>query len=136
MSENKRVKPGELADAISGIIQTYSDEVVDALPDIVKEISKETVKDLQKRASVFKGNGKYKKSFKSKKIASASRSGTSYTIYSDEYWLTHLLEYGHASANQYGRYNKIVAGTPHWEPAEKNAVQKLQQKIEEAIEGK
>lgn len=133
MAANMRVKPGQLASTISDIIRTYSDDLVHDLPELVKEVADDTIKNLQQNASVF-GGKKYKKSFKKKKIASVSMSGTSYTVYSSEYRLTHLLEFGHVSKNQHGGPYGVVPGHAHWAPAEEQAIEDLEQKITERIE--
>ena len=118
---------------MSKILKTYPDDIVAAMPNVVKEVVKDTVTDLKKRArKQFKGT-KYNKSFKSRKLSTASGQ-TTYTVYSTEYRLTHLLEKGHVIKNQTGRIYGVTQARPHWEPAESAAVEELEQRLTETVQ--
>lgn len=129
---NKTVKPDELTAAISDIIKEYSDDIVRAMPDAVKEAAKVGVKSLKKYASNI-GGTKYKSSFKSKKTKSTS-SQTEYTLYSTQYRVAHLLEKSHPIKNQTGRVYGMSVPREHWAPAEKEAIEALEDKIEKKVE--
>lgn len=134
MSKSTTVKPNELCNAVEDIVKVYTDDVVAAMPDIVKAAAKKTVKALKKNASSI-GGSTYRRSFKSKKLASASSAETSYVIYSTQYRLTHLLEHGHVIRNRAGgpTYG-VTRAFPHWKPAEKAGIEEMESKITEVIQ--
>lgn len=132
---NKTVTPDGLCDAIQDIVQQYSDEVVAQLPGIVKGAAKTTLKTLKKNAESI-GGTKYRGSFKSRKERSMSVSETTYTIYSTQYRLTHLLEHGHVIRNRPGGpVYGVTRAFPHWKPAEEAGIEEFNSKLEEAIGG-
>lgn len=125
-----KVGAGQLGEALSKIIQEYSDEVVKALPDAAKKAAKDCVKTL--KGSAPRRTGAYAGSFKSKQTRS-SATQTEYTVYSTKPSLPHLLEFGHVMKNQYGVYGVSVA-RPHWAPAEEAANKALEQEIQKKVE--
>lgn len=128
---NKTVKPDGLADALTAAISQYSDDLIKNMPDAVKEAAQETVKELKSKAgSLFKGQ-KYAKSFKIKK-QSGPNGLTTYTVYSTEYRIAHLLEHGHVIKNQTGRVYGMTAAHPHWQPAEEVGIKTLEEKLSDA----
>lgn len=129
---SKTVKPGGLAEAIGDIIKEYSDDVVRAIPDAVKESAKVGVKSLKKHAAGI-GGTKYKGSFKSKKTKSTS-SETEYTLYSTQYRVAHLLEKSHPIRNQTGNVYGMSVPVEHWAPAEQEAIEELEKQIEKKVE--
>ena len=132
MSDQIKVSVDKLGSAISDMLETYSQEVSREMPEIIKDITKDTVKDLKDRASKLFGGKEYKKSFKSKKITSTSDKAV-YKIYSEEYRLVHLLEHGHAIKNQTGKVYGKTPAKPHWQPAEEKAVKALEDRITEKL---
>lgn len=132
--KNQTVKLDGLADALKSAISQYSDELIQNLPDAVKESAQETVKELKSKAgSLFKGQ-KYSKSFKTKK-KNGPNGTTTYTVYSTEYRLTHLLEHGHVIKNQTGRVYGMTQARPHWKPAEEAGIKSLEEKLSETAKG-
>lgn len=130
-----KCSPGDLGISIEDILEEYSEEVAKNMPDIVQQVTKDTVKDLKSRATkLFGGKGKkaYAKSFKSKKVVGTSAK-TTYRIYSTQYQLAHLLEHGHAIKNQTGRIYGKTQARPHWGPAEEKAIKDLEDKISEKL---
>ena len=118
---------------MSKILKTYTDDIVAAMPNVVKEVAKDTVTDLKKRASKqFKGT-KYNKSFKSRKLSTDSGQ-TTYTVYSTEYRIAHLLEKSHPIKNQTGQVYGMSEAHPHWLPANEAAVEELEQRLTEAVQ--
>lgn len=131
----KTVTPDALCDAVQDIIKEYSDELVGKLPDIVKGAAKTTVKALKKNAESI-GGAKYRGSFKSKKTSALLLGETTYTVYSTQYRLTHLLEHGHVIRNRAGGpVYGMTRAFPHWKPAEQEGIDEIDEKIREAIEG-
>lgn len=132
--KNQTVKLDGLADALTSAISQYSDELIQNLPDAVKESAQETVKELKSKAgSLFKGT-KYPKSFKTKK-KTGHNGTTTYTVYSTEYRIAHLLEHGHVVRNQTGKEYGISPAHPHWQPAEEVGIQTLEEKLSETAKG-
>lgn len=132
--KNQTVKLDGLTDAINAAISQYSDDLIRDMPEVVKEAAQETVKELKSKAgSLFKGT-KYNKSFKTKK-QTGPNGITTYTVYSTEYRLTHLLEHGHVIKNQTGKVYGMTAARPHWQPAEEVGIQTLEEKLSETAKG-
>lgn len=127
------ISPSKLGDTIADLIRNYSDDVIKAMPDAVKEVAQDTVKSLKQSAGSKFGGKKYKKSFHAKKEVSTADK-TNYIIYSSEYRLAHLLEHGHIITNQTGRVYGTTQARPHWKPAEEEAVEALERKLKEAVE--
>lgn len=134
MSKSTTVKPNGLCDVIEDVLKKYADDIVTAMPDIVKATARKTVKALKKEASSI-GGSVYKNSFKSKKRTSASTAQTTYVIYSTRYRLTHLLEHGHVIRNRPGgpAYG-ITRAFPHWAPAEQIGIEELESQITQKVE--
>lgn len=132
--KNQTVKIDGLADALNDAISQYSDDLIRDIPDVVKEAAQETVKELKSKAgSLFKGT-KYNKSFKTKK-QTGPNGITTYTVYSTEYRIAHLLEHGHVVRNQTGKEYGISPAHPHWQPAEEVGIQTLEEKLSETAKG-
>lgn len=131
----KTVTPDALCDAVQDVVKEYSDELVAKIPDIVKGAAKTTVKALKKNAESI-GGTKYRGSFKSEKTSALLLGETTYTVYSTQYRLTHLLEHGHVIRNRAGGpVYGMTRAFPHWKPAEQEGIDEIDEKIREAIEG-
>lgn len=136
MAKGEVVKPDDLADAISDIIKEYSDEIITNLPDIVQTVAKDAQKNLKKLiGEKFRGTGKYQKSIKVKRTGTGLNGKTSYTLYSTESRLTHLLENGHVIKNQTGKVYGMTQAVPHWSIVEEEAAEALEKKLTEKVEG-
>lgn len=131
--KNVKIKPNQLGETIDSILKEYSDDIVRQMPDVVKEVTQDTVKDLKKRASTLVGGKKYKKSFKSR-LTTGYSGKTIYTVYSTEYRVAHLLENGHVIKNKTGRIYGRTSARPHWGPAEEQAIKNLEKKLSKKIQ--
>lgn len=103
---NQRIQPDQLAKTIAGILDEYSEDVVNAL-------NKETKKAAQdlRRATIAKAGGFGWKEYPGSiatKILRKSKYGHVYVWYvkSPHYRLSHLLEHGHAKVGSGGGRTK------------------------------
>lgn len=115
-----------LAQAMKDILTDYSDEVAEITVKVVEEVAEEASDKLH-TAGDFKGT-KYRASWKSE--TERKRLYASAVVYNAGHGqITHLLEYGHATANG-GRTREFVHIAPVNEEAEEKAVEKLKEAIE------
>ena len=105
---------------IAKALQQYTEEVQEALEEVSDKITFETVKRL--KATSPTRTHKYSKSWVRKKTDNG------YIIYNKRYYLTHLLEHGHAK-----RGGGRVAGIKHIEPAEQKAIENFEEEVRSAI---
>ena len=135
MSKTKTIKPNELADLLNDILGEYADDIAEEVAKAVKETGKETkraLKDKAKAAGI--GGDKYVKSFKVKNQNRKLRGvtvGASSTVYNSVSGVGHLLERAHPIKNQTGQIYGMSKAYPHWEPAEQEAVEALDEKIKD-----
>lgn len=118
-----------LADAIIDAMLEYTEEVEEAIPDIVDNTASAMVKEI--RASAPKRTGEYAKGWTSRQLGDRTRSKEGYAklvCNPKRYSIAHLAEHGHAKRNG-GR----VAGKPHIRPACDKLLPEFEQKIEEAV---
>ena len=122
----KRVKPDGLADAIMEELNKYSKVAASDMKKAINEAGKTAKKEIEKNAP--KRTGRYKRSWRVKKMKETSDSLEVVVHSKDRYQIAHLLENGHAKRNG-GR----VKGQPHIKPAEDVAEKKLMSDIERAL---
>ena len=98
-----------LAEIIVNDMQDVIDDDVEALAGNARAAGRKAVRLLRERSRkrVHHG-GRYAKAWTSD--VETDETGTSCTVHNRQYQLTHLLEKGHAIANQSGRYPGHVAG--------------------------
>ena len=125
-----------MANSIEIDLSDILDEQVQIAKEALEEAQKETADEVVKilKQTSPSGNSrtrKYKNSWKSK-IEKGSLS-SNVVIYNEKGSLTHLLENGHAIANQFGKYGGRTRAFPHIAPAEEKAKEILLQKIEEKM---
>lgn len=123
------LQPDQFENAVNQILAEYKDKINVDVERITREVAKSAVADVKKGAPVRTGT--YKKSIRAK--ATEKEINRSSTIIhanaAQNYRLTHLLEYGHATRN--GGRTKAI---PHWGPAEQKAIREYEKKLQEAIE--
>ena len=124
MSQN--VSIDDMDDAIMKELEQYTKLATDDMKDAVKDTAKSIKSDIEGSAPVL--TGRYKKSWKIKKIRENANSLDVLIHSSNRYQLTHLLEFGHAK-----RGGGRVAGKPHIEPAAEKGEQDLIKAIEEKL---
>lgn len=118
----RSVSVGELAAAIASELEDYRQDVTDQLKADVKQVAKETVREIRDTSPVMDGD--YQKGWSST-VNHESREDVRITVFNrTNYQLTHLLEDGHAIAG-----GGSVAARPHIGPAEEHAAEKLEAKV-------
>jgi hypothetical protein len=118
-----------LADAIMDAMLEYTEEVEEAIPDIVDGTADAMVKEISQTAP--KRTGEYAKGWTSRKLGERTRSKEGYAklvCNPKRYSIAHLVEYGHAK-----RVGGRVAGKPHIRPACDKLLPEFEKKIEEAV---
>lgn len=128
---NKRIKPEQLGQAISEILNEYADTVVEDSKEAVEATAKMAVKTAQAYASRI-GRGRYAKSIKST-VTDRTAYGYTVTVHSSQYRVAHLLEHGHTLKIR-GKVRGTTRAFPHFAPAEAMAESTLEQKIKQAIQ--
>lgn len=109
------------------ILTEFVDEEKEKVEKITQQVAKETARQL--KGSSPKDSGKYASGWKSKSTGVVG-SGASYTVYNGaKPGLTHLLEHGHVSRNQYGTYGRVGARV-HIAPVEQAGIQSYIRKLE------
>lgn len=129
---SRKVTPDNIDEAISEILEEYSEAVVTDMKDAVEAAGKVAAETAQAFASGI-GRGRYAKSIKSK-VTEVGRVSTTVTVYSTQYRIAHLLEHGH-TLKVHGKTVGSTRGTPHFAKAETQAESALIKKIEQAIKG-
>jgi len=121
----QKVSIDGLADEIARQLYEYTSEVKEQVSEAVEETAEEAKVEL--KVTSPKRTGKYAKSWRVKVVRGANISTA--IVHNTLYQIVHLLEKGHAKRNG-GR----VAAIPHVGPAEDGARERLEQRIEKAIE--
>lgn len=114
---------------VKKLLDQYSDDVFEAMAEVVPEVAKESAKKLKQTSPKSSKNGRYAKGWTSK--AEKGRMTTTATVYgkTGTYQLAHLLEHGHATRNG-GRTKPIV----HIKPVEEWATEEVISRTAERIE--
>lgn len=112
---------------VNAALTEYVQEVQTAIDEAAKEAAEVTARELKAsspKREKGKGKGKYARGWKVKKRQDAHL--VSYVVYNGTSpGLTHTLEHGHASRNQYGSYGRVRA-IPHIGPAAEAGIQRFE----------
>ena len=121
----------QFAMAINEALEEFAGAVDADVEYVTEKVAKQTAENVRAgiKSSGIKGTGAYSKSIRVRSLKD-KRLVRSKIIYSKspEYRLTHLLEYGHATANG-GRTRAFT----HWKPAEQKAIDDFVKELREAI---
>ena len=121
-----KIRPEQFADAVNKILQDYGDEARETMEEIVTATAKESAKKMKSSGS-FGGKGTYKKGWKAK--IEKSRLSVEAVVYNPkQYYLTHLLEFGHAKQNG-GRTRAFTHIEPVNDWTQEEVVSKLEEKL-------
>lgn len=99
----------------------FTEDVKEDLLQVADQVTAEAITVLKRTSPKHKN--KYAKSWTRKKTANG------YVIHNKKYYLTHLLEHGHAK-----RGGGRVEGFKHISPVEQETVRTFEQKIWEALQ--
>lgn len=123
------IKVDNLSAEVAKILEGYSQNVREAVDQVVEDTGKQARKDIQ--AASPKKTGSYRKGWRVKKEGGSLGQVSIATVYNaTDYQLTHLLEHGHQKAGG-GR----VEGVPHIAPVEEELQSSFTQAVQKAIEG-
>ncbi len=118
----------DLAKAIGDALYEYSDEVVKATNEVLKETAKEAADELKSAGGFEDKSGDYRKGWSTKAEAATLGIQKQIVYNKKHYRLTHLLEYGHAKPNG-GR----VRAFPHIATVEEGLADKVEKKLREKL---
>lgn len=134
----KKVTLDNLGDAIKEILDEYEGEIQSNIDDITKKIGKKGAQALRNASkdTFPDGTGKYAKGW-----TATVENGRLYTIVTihnkNQAGLAHLLEFGHVSANGYGRNYQTdkapVQGREHIAPIEKELVVQYEKEVKSVL---
>lgn len=124
------IKVDDLVEAVRGELEEYADEVTGDVKQAVKEVAKATVKEVKAKSPERRRAGGYKKSWGQVKVSETKGSVVISIRNKKYYWLTHLLENGHALKN-----GDRTRAFPHIKPAEDFAARELEKKVKAKIKG-
>lgn len=122
------IKVDDLVEAVRGELEEYAEEVTGDVKQAVKEVARATVKEVKAKSPAKTGN--YKKGWGQVKVSETEGSIVIAIRNKNYYWLTHLLENGHALKNG-GRTRAF----PHIKLAEDFAARELEKKVRLKVEG-
>lgn len=112
---------------VNAALTEYVQEVQDAIDEAAEEAANVTAKELKAnspRREKGRGKGNYARGWKVKKRQQAHL--VSYVVYNGSSpGLTHPLEHGHVTRNQYGTYGRVRA-IPHIGPAADAGIQRFE----------
>ena len=132
---SKRIKPEELEGAIRDIIEKYTTEVGEGVPEDVKSTGKACAQMVRAHIdSAGIGGSKYRSAIKAETTAE-NRFAASVEVWAGKHYrLAHLLEHGHPIKIK-GKVVGVARAYPHFAPAEKEASELLGKKIITRVKG-
>ena len=126
---SKSIKAELLSKEVMKVLENYSDDISETVEKDANKIGKEAVEELQ-QTSPTGARKQYRKGWKLKK-GKTSKNRYSVKIYNKtDYQLTHILEFGHATADG-GR----TEPQPHIRPIEEKYGEKFEKILKQDIGG-
>lgn len=128
---SKSIDMSEVEKAVSDILEEFGDKAQEVIAQSLEQVGKDTASELQNTSPKRPGGGDYAKGWKYQNdTRKKNKGGHKMTVYNEKhYYLTHLLENGHAKVNG-GR----VEGIPHIAPAQDKAEKEVIELITKGIE--
>ena len=129
MAKSRRIKPDELDGAIRDIIEDYTKEVAEGVPEDVKSTGKACVQIIRAHIdSAGIGGSKYRAAIKSD-VTESNRFAATVNVWAGKHYrIAHLLEHGHPIKIK-GKVVGVARAYPHFAPAEADASKLLEKKI-------
>jgi hypothetical protein len=121
--------PAQLAAVLREQLNNYSADAARVVEDSVKEALDAGLRELERAGTYTNRSGRYRRSFRVE--TDKTYTLVSGRLYSADYPLTHLLEFGHKTANNRGRTRAF----PHWAPTERTMTEDFEKRLREGIEG-
>ena len=132
----KRIRPIDLSDTISEMLEEYGDQVYEVVGECIDEVSEEAA-DRLRAVNQFRrvASGAYAGSWTNEKLQSKPLVVTRAVHNVEHYRLTHLLEKGHVVRNGTGRNNgkQRTDAFPHIAPVNDWANKELVTLIERKL---
>ena len=121
----------QLDSVVQQILEEYGEEVKADVVEVTEKVAKEAKDTVENAAPVGARKGKYKKNIDVKQTQDSALE-TQHTVYvkDPEYRLTHLLEFGHATADGTGRTKEIK----HWQNGQDYVDQNFEKELRDKIE--
>lgn len=94
---SKKIQASQMADEITSLLTTYTEEVTELAKAVVDKVSEEANQEILNHITFH--DKTYSKGFRIKTTFEDSRNKRNTWFVSKEYRLTHLLEYGHITRN-------------------------------------
>ncbi len=114
---------------VKELLEQYDENFKKLVENVAESTAKQTAKDVKNNAIAVVGNGPYAKGWR------ATKTKGGWTVHNTEhYQLTHLLENGHAIANQWGSYGGRVAARRHIGPAEQVGIVRFEEEIRQGAQ--
>lgn len=137
MARSRSIGSGiKWTDQLNSILDEYVEQEKEIADRIFREVAKETAEDLRHTSPRRKnGTGEYAEGWEvvSKESGVTSDSMEYVVCNPKHYRLTHLLEKGHQTRNQYGGPYKRTKAIKHIKPAEIKGNEKLVKRLEEKL---
>lgn len=133
----KMTKVDSMAAAVVQELEAYSDEVMEGVKKAVKTAARECRDEIRQEVQriPYVLTGDYKKGW-TDRVAFENWEDIRAEVYNrTDGQLAHLLENGHAIKNGTGRTGGSVRGRPHIRAAEDHALERLEEKLREAVKG-
>lgn len=126
---SQTIQISDMEQVIMDALDQYADKAAEAISEALPEVGKSAVADL--KATSPKRTGDYARSWKcDMKESRGSKRKNKLVVYNkDHYRIAHLLENGHANRNG-GRTEGIPHVKPAQDKAEREAIEKITQKLE------
>ena len=129
MANNHQVKPALLQKAINEMLQDYNDDVREIFEDVLEDVAKEATKKLKANSREYGWHSYASGWTNSGNMTQSKWAYQNYVIHNkSEYYLTHLLEFGHQKTNG-GRTREFphIASVNEW--AEQEALDEMRRRL-------
>lgn len=128
---SKIVAPEAFAGEVTKIFNEYSAEMQEEVNEAIRDVAKESRKELKVSGDFNNRTGKYRKGWTI--TYNKMRYGLEAIVHNSRYQLTHLLESGHAKVLWGRKTNETVKAFPHIAAVNDEAQRKLEEEIQRRL---